>query len=814
MINFVKIVLLVVSCFLTTFIQASDSDVKGIQEDGNFPLELKVLISPEEGFMNDGWGSIVFDLKSVSSESVIIKTVECKWIANGDTYHSFVEKMNIKVPANSNIKKSIIVWMPKQSELLLKENNPLLSGIIKLDNGKSKSFSVEIPISKLPSPTVLKKGEKVGLELQRTTWDKIENPEKIVKYLDNIYRQMVELTGNIPYNGELLVLKESPRNPFFAYAGNPIILNTSFVMNSAKSFDNDVVDFGWVHEMGHDFDDNIGSWYNEGTFTEFQANIKLSFVIEKLCTDNSLLKIRSLVDKKTLLDGRSFNDEYFIPYGERYLSSNRTYDTMSSDEYHALFLKVIRDKGWKVMKEFYKIYGKLAHSGIELPPRHEKVFLALAVLDYVSGIDLAPLYNQWRIPLSRTMLDALIVKYQLGDIPSIKKNKALVSKKGINDRKYWINEMDKMCRPVLYNMSIDKLKENMPNERDLAMSEDYSFGCAHLEALGRTLAGIAPWLELGPDDTEEGKLRGKYIDWSLKSISNAVNPQASDYLNFNKGTQPLVDAAFLCQALLRAPKQLWGNLDERTKNNLINELKSTRVIKPWPNNWLLFSAMIEATLLELTGDYDIEPIRYAVNKMEEWYVGDAMYGDGSRFHNDYYNSYVIHPMLMSILEVMSKHEISEFDSAYKKEQKRFARYATQLERMIMPDGTYPVIGRSIVYRFGAFHSLADAALRHQLPKRLFPSQVRSALTAVIKKQMDNNLNYDDNGWLLRGFMGHQSRLGEVYISTGSLYLATFVFLPLGLSADDDFWTEKYTDWTNKQIWNGEINVNIDSALYD
>lgn len=94
------------------------------------------------------------------------------------------------------------------------------------------------------------------------------------------------------------------------------------------------------------------------------------------------------------------------------------------------------------------------------------------------------------------------------------------------------------------------------------------------------MAGIAHWLELGTDDTEESELRRKYIDWSVESISNAIDPQASDYLSFNKGTQSLVDAAFLCQALLRVPKQLWRNLDEKTKNNLINKLKSTRVIKP------------------------------------------------------------------------------------------------------------------------------------------------------------------------------------------------------------------------------------------
>lgn len=29
--------------------------------------------------------------------------------------------------------------------------------------------------------------------------------------------------------------------------------------------------------------------------------------------------------------------------------------------------------------------------------------------------------------------------------------------------------------------------------------------------------------------------------------------------------------------------------------------------------------------------------------------------------------------------------------------------------MISPEGSYPVIGRSITYRFGSFHALADAA---------------------------------------------------------------------------------------------------------
>ena len=88
----------------------------------------------------------------------------------------------------------------------------------------------------------------------------------------------------------------------------------------------------------------------------------------------------------------------------------------------------------------------------------------------------------------------------------------------------------------------------------------------------------------------------------MKSISNGVNPQSPDYLNFNNGRQPLVDAAFLAHGLLRARTQLWDKLDKTTQERVIKELKSSRVIKPSETNWLFFSAMVEAALKEFTGE--------------------------------------------------------------------------------------------------------------------------------------------------------------------------------------------------------------------
>lgn len=143
-----------------------------------------------------------------------------------------------------------------------------------------------------------------------------------------------------------------------------------------------------------------------------------------------------------------------------------------------------------------------------------------------------------------------------------------------NDREIWVDYLTKISYPILKNAASDSLKLEMPVYTETTKPYQY------LEALGRTICGIAPWLELGPDSTVEGIVRQEFINYSVKAISNAVNPEAADYMNFSEGSQPLVDAAYLSMGLLRAPKQLWNNLDSITQRRLIDELKKTRNIKP------------------------------------------------------------------------------------------------------------------------------------------------------------------------------------------------------------------------------------------
>ncbi len=369
----------------------------------------------------------------------------------------------------------------------------------------------------------------------------------------------------------------------------------------------------------------------------------------------------------------------------------------------------------------------------------------------------------------------------------------------IEDRIHWVSILQKITFPVLNNLAKGSLRKNMPYESTSAEGQKFSY----LEAFARVFNGIAPWLELGPDNSEEGTVREKYIRMTMKAISNAVNPNNSDYIFVVEPKQSLVDVALFAQGLLRAKNQIWLNLPMDDQARIIRELKNTRVIAPYENHWLLFTSMIEAALLEFTGECDKERLSYGVSRFRgDFYIGDGIYSDGEDFTSGYFNSIVIHPMLNDILKVMRKYSISEGE-LLDVQLMRSSRLSSQLERTISPEGTYPLLGSCLSYRCGVFHLLSQAALLKILPRNIKPAQVRSALTTVLKKQFAENQNFSSNGWLVVGLNGSQLDISESDINTGSVYFCCAIFLALGLPASDLFWTEPYAEWTSVQAWTGQ-----------
>ena len=371
-------------------------------------------------------------------------------------------------------------------------------------------------------------------------------------------------------------------------------------------------------------------------------------------------------------------------------------------------------------------------------------------------------------------------------------------------RREWVADLLKITGPVLDHLAEGKLKECMP----LDFHGDRA-DFAPLEAFGRSMLGLAPWLEAEGLDEEERELQGAWREKALRCIDRATDPDSPDYMLFDRGGQPLVDAAFLAHAILRAPKALAEALEPRVRRQLADALRASRKIVPANTNWLFFTAMVEAGLDAIGEEYDPMRLMTAIRCFREWYIGDGVYGDGPMFHFDYYNSFVIQPMYVDLVNRFAGRypEIREIQETV---NGRAARYASILERMIGPEGSYPVVGRSICYRFGAFQMLAQAALQHRLEAHLTPAGVRCGLTAVIRRVMSAEDMFDEGGWLRPGVYGHQPELAEGYINIGSLYLCSAVFLPLGLAPADPFWADPEDEWTGKRVWRGG-HIVIDHA---
>lgn len=367
-----------------------------------------------------------------------------------------------------------------------------------------------------------------------------------------------------------------------------------------------------------------------------------------------------------------------------------------------------------------------------------------------------------------------------------------------NTRTYWLDTMLAIASPVLDALEKRTLKASLP----LDFHPDRA-SFAPLEAFARTVCGMAPWLELDSLEGEEAVIRERFVQKVIAGIDAATDPASPDYMNWDTDMQPLVDAAHLAHGLLRAPRQLAGRLPKTVRENLVAALKKTRRIIPCWNNWILFTGMVEAGLMVLgETDIDMNRIGFSVeNFRTNWYEGDGLYRDGETFSVDYYNSYVIQPMMVDLARLGMA--IPELAERWANIFPRAQRCVAILERMISPEGTYPIVGRSAVYRFGAFQLLSQAALQGFLPSEVTPAQVRCALTAVIQRTMASPDMFDAEGWLTPGVYGRQPELADYYSNIGSLYLCSTVFLPLGLPPQAEFWSAEDEKWSAAKIWSGD-----------
>ncbi|MBQ4530539.1 MAG: InlB B-repeat-containing protein [Lachnospiraceae bacterium] len=193
-----------------------------------------------------------------------------------------------------------------------------------------------------------------------------EKYQQLLNNLQSTYEAYYELTGSAPFYGDKLNMLETFQPAYLKYgavSGNTIRLSNSQVEALQAYMESGFVNFGWLHEIGHDFDNgselSTGRIYNYGWdfHDEFWANTKMLYVLDTTDVSTNIGEITA------------DSLEEILPYYKR------NYDKWKADEnglfgdsYHDaltyIFGTIAKDIGWE---PFVKTFHQFTAGEIPTP---------------------------------------------------------------------------------------------------------------------------------------------------------------------------------------------------------------------------------------------------------------------------------------------------------------------------------------------------------------------------------------------------------------------------------------------------------------
>ena len=401
-------------------------------------------------------------------------------------------------------------------------------------------------------------------------------------------------------------------------------------------------------------------------------------------------------------------------------------------------------------------------------------------------------------------------------------------------REQWIALLIEIAEPVIDRFLSRTILTDFPIKFSSHLSPDlYAKNRVkvHVELFARTLLGISPLFRhhdydslqpsaplRGAKKVENAEICKKILEMIQVAFGTVQSPPLLAFYQMDR--QLIVEMALIILAFVRVPL-LWQSIPFGTQHEILKVAHfAVTQFKPHNNNWLLFQAIIDLFLTKQryrvsgTPYNGMRRVMENLARIESYYVGDGWYKD-EVFHMDYYNSFVIHPFLVDIYRELGQ------TALYQRAVGRMLRHADFLERLIGSDGTYPIFGRSAVYRTGVFHAFAYAPYHWTgSPQNLFKlAAAREGMTAVLERSFKTEPMKSGNfgkewNYLTLGFTGEQPGIADGYSNSGSVYYALLIFTPVGLPESHPFWSmddEEGGGWSQRKAWRGE-EIRKDTAI--
>ncbi|MCX5385106.1 DUF2264 domain-containing protein [Streptomyces sp. NBC_00083] len=249
--------------------------------------------------------------------------------------------------------------------------------------------------------------------------------------------------------------------------------------------------------------------------------------------------------------------------------------------------------------------------------------------------------------------------------------------------------------------------------------------------------------------------------------------------------QAVVEAASVALGLRLTRPWLWDTLDDRVRRRVVDWLLPVLGPSPVDNNWWLFGLTVAGFLQDagIETDRAAATIERALERIDQWYLGDGWYSDGPNRSFDHYNAWALH-----FYPVLHAHLAGD--------QELLARYGPRLRaqldahsRLFGADGAPMPYGRSLTYRFAAAAAPWLGTLTGHTP--LTPGATRRLASGTLKYFLDRPAGAgatDAAGLLTLGWHGPYPPVIQNYSGPASPYWAAKGYLGLLLPPEHPAWT--------------------------
>jgi Uncharacterized protein conserved in bacteria (DUF2264) len=248
--------------------------------------------------------------------------------------------------------------------------------------------------------------------------------------------------------------------------------------------------------------------------------------------------------------------------------------------------------------------------------------------------------------------------------------------------------------------------------------------------------------------------------------------------------QRIVEAAEVATGLWLGRDRLVPALGRAKLERLLAWLAGVHGRDVYDDNWVLFPTMVAAVQRAFGQAVPDAWIDRGIDTMLARYRGDGWYADGGGHAFDQYSGWAVHWHLL----LWSRIDGDRRPRIRALVERRFRTYLAAIAGTFAADGSRPLQGRSLGYRFATVAPFGLAALLgidaipHGLARRIAGGTVR--------RHLDDGALDPASGWFRRGVAAERPDVCERYMSSGASAWAAHAFVTLGLAADAPYWVAR------------------------